>query len=463
MSTLIQSLADYLINLKYDDLPPQAIETAKQVILDAYGNIICSRFSDRTEQVMHYASLISDSYKAGRSVPIIGEATMQFSVDAALFAYAVMGRMADMDDGYSHAMGHPGSFLVPVLLVVAPMYQRTGCEVITAIIAAYDIYARIGEAINPSMHRDRGFDATGVCGAVAAAALIAKLSGFNIARTVHAMGLAAIFSGGLIECQNDGTSGKYLCGAWAVMNGLRAVRLAECGFTGPSKALEGKSGLFQGFQGTSGYDASHVLDNLGRDYKINSIYFKRYACLRGLHATMDAILSLKEKHGLTPDNVRVIDVRASRFLLRLSNLEPKTVISAQGSIQFAAAVMLKYSRLDSEEFLLDCLNDLEIQTLMARVSVTEDQDMQAYLEAHPSHFSASKVIILTADGKRLEEFRALPDGEAAEHRFGWEMLESKFKHLVRDTPLSEESSARIAFIKELETQADISPLCRVKS
>ena len=271
LATLIESLSNYAATLGYEDVSEQAANTAKQVILDSYGNIICGCFSKESEQIKEYARHLTEEYSCRKQVPLIGRQSSPLSPRAALFAYAAMGRMADMDDGFSRAMGHPGSFLIPALLVTGCLYPCRGPQAISAVAAAYDVYARIGEAVNPSMHRERGFDATGVCGAIAAAALISKIKRLDIETFRNAMVLSASFSGGLIECQNDGTSGKYLCGAWALTNALQAVELAEHGFTGPYKALEGKAGLFNGFCGKAGFDAGNVLNGLGTEFKINDI------------------------------------------------------------------------------------------------------------------------------------------------------------------------------------------------
>jgi 2-methylcitrate dehydratase PrpD len=43
MDYFIYGLADYVANLRYEDLPVRAKEVAKQAILDAYGNMVCGR------------------------------------------------------------------------------------------------------------------------------------------------------------------------------------------------------------------------------------------------------------------------------------------------------------------------------------------------------------------------------------------------------------------------------------
>ena len=461
LSTLIESLSNYAAELEYEDISERAINTAKQAILDSYGNIICGCFSKESTQIKVYARYLTEGYLSKEQVPLLDVQTSFVSPRAALFYYAAMGRMADMDDGFSRAMGHPGSFLIPALLVMGWLYPCSGRQAIGAIVAAYDVYARIGEAINPSMHRERGFDATGVCGAVAAAALIAKIKQLNKEQFRNAAALAASFSGGLIECQNDGTSGKYLCGAWALMNALQAVELAAHGFTGPYKALEGKAGLFNAFCGRAGFDASHVLDGIGSEFKINDIYFKRYACLRGVHATMDAILSLLQKYNLDEDDVDAIDIRASSYLMRLSRPDPQTVVAAQGSLQFTSAVILKYRRLDSESFQRECMRNNEILELMKKITVTPDDEMEAHYSANLSHFSASKVKLTTKDGQMLEAVKFVPDGESKDDRFGWDMLEAKFRNLAGATPITRREEEYIHFIKHMENQESIKKLLQV--
>lgn len=451
MKTLIQLLAGYMHGLTYEEIPDETLETAKMVILDAYGNLQNSKNSESSKMVIRYAKQLSKDRIESEKIFFLDDSHEAVIQDMAVFAYSVMGRMADMDDGFTKAMGHPGSFLVPILLVLSKKKHTDGKEMLTALTAAYDVYARIGEAINPFMHRDRGFDATGVCGAIAAAGLIARLWETDLDTMENSMGLAASFSGGLIECQNDGTSGKYLCGAWAAANGLQAVRLAMNGFRGSARILEGKSGLFHGFCGHRGYDASAVADRLGTSFKINEIYFKRYACLRGIHATMDAVSELMREYELEEKNIVSVDIRASEFLLRLSRPAPETPVSAQGSLQFGAAVIMKYGHLKTEEFLEKCMNDPEIHRVMKKITVTEDETQKEYLNHHPTHFSASKVVVFTEDGRCLDKFKGLPDGEEGEHRFGWKELEEKFRWLSAKLP-TQMQDMYIAQIRKLDQE-----------
>lgn len=458
MNYLIYDLANYVAKLKYEDLPQDVREKAKQVILDSYGNMIFGRYSDSTEKILKYRELADANFAAEKQVSLLDETPMKSAAETAVFTHTMMARCADLDDGYAQAMGHPGSSLVPLLLTASQMFGRNGKDMITAVTAAYDVYARLGGAVNPFMYRERGFDATGVCGAVAAAAMFAKLQGLGFEEIKNAMGLASLFTGGLIEYQNDGTSGKIMCGGWGALTGMRAVRLALCGFTGPDAALEGKYGFFQAFKGTSGRcDMSHVTEDLGREFKIMKIYFKRFACQRGLHALLDGMLALREEAGLTPDNIARVIIRTSSFVYRLSHPKPKTAVGAQASAQFTSAVALKYGRMDSEHLVFKSFDDPEIHELVAKTEMILDDDVQNYLEEHPAHFTAAKILITKTDGSEYGKFVGLPLGDV-ESPFGWDMLAAKFHNLIGGTPAEESEQARFDFIRNLETKSGVDPL-----
>lgn len=461
MDYLIYGLADYVVNLRYEDLSERAIEVGKQVILDSYGNMVFGRYCEASERIIEYAKLADTVVKNEDLVSLIGEEEALTGSDTAVFAHTMMARCADLDDGYRHAMGHPGSGLVPLLLTMAQLYKKDGKEMITAIAAAYDVYARLGEVINPFMYRERGFDATGVCDAVAAAALVSKIIGADAEKTKDAMGIASLFTGGLIEYQNDGTSGKIMCSGWGVLTGMRAVRLVSCGFTGPDAALEGKYGFFQAFKGTSGHcDMSQVLNNLGKDFSVTKIYFKRHACQRGLHAVLDAMLDLRESYALTPAMIKSIDVRTSSFVHRLSNSNPKTAVGAQASTQFTSAVALKYGRMDSEKLIFKSFSDAEIQELVRKITVTKDEKVEEYLKKNPTHFCAAKVILETYDGNVYERWASVPLGDS-ETPFGWDMLKLKFDNLVAGTPFERTKDERFDLLKNLEKTNDINMLFRL--
>ena len=188
---LIQRLADFVATLRFEELSARAVEVAKQTVLDSYGNIIYGRYCETADAILEYLKTTETEPLSEAKVAVIGAEGRMADKQSAVFVHTMMARCADLDDGYRHAMGHPGSSLVPLSLSMAQLYGRTGKDVVTALVAGYDIYARLGETFNPYMYRERGFDATGVCGAVASAAVVGKMAGSSAEVITNAMGLAS--------------------------------------------------------------------------------------------------------------------------------------------------------------------------------------------------------------------------------------------------------------------------------
>lgn len=455
---LIKVLADFVYRLRYEDLDEKTIFQAKLCVLDGLANMIYGRYSEAGRRAVAYAAANDALPKDGRLVSILGESG-KYAKDVALEAHGIMARCSDLDDGFRFAMGHPGSVQVPFILTMGELLGADGKACITALVAGYEIHGRLGEAMNPAMYRERGLDATGVCGSVGAAAVAAKLMGLPAEQIADAMGIASLFTGALTEYQNDGTSGKYLCSGWACVDGARAAALAKAGFTGPVEALEGKKGYFQGLRG-SRLDLSAVTDGLGREYKINSAYFKQHACMRGLHAAVDALLALREEYGLRMDNVDYLEINGTSFTQRLSKPSPKTIVAAQSSMQFSLAVALKNGHVCSEEVMIEGMRDPEIMSLSERSVFRIDEEIEAYLKDNPTHYTAVRLKVCLKDGSAVERWNPIPEGDV-EHPYTRQQMMDKFCRLIAGTPYEAKSEALVENIFALETLASTEPLLRL--
>jgi len=438
--SLVRILAKHVVDMEYGKLPPAAVEQAKRCVLDCVANMVAGRYTKKGEAMVSYASRWHNTPEA----TVVGYGKV--SREAAAFANAALSRMLDLDDGHRFAFGHPGGILVPTALAIGEVVGASGKDVITALVAGYDVYANLGKAINPSSYHERGFDATGVCGAVAVAAVVAKLCKQDEEKTKDALGVAALHAGGIIEYQNDGTMGKVLCPGWSTSTGIKAADLAEFGFTGPEAVFEGKKGFFQAFSNKS--NPERLTADLGNTYGILQNYFKIHACMRGLHCAVDAILALRAEYGLTDENVLKVTVKTSTFVERLNKPHPTTMVGAQCSLPFSLAVALKYGGI-SEKTLTSGLNDSEIGTIEDKVEVIIDEKVQEYWAANPDNWAAVEIEITTKDGKTVSEWAPVAAGES-EKPLSWEQLQAKFTQLVSPTPFASEVNTLLDAIKQLE-------------
>jgi len=443
---LVRELAEHLVGIDASGLPSEVVEQAKRCVLDCLGNLLAGRYAKQSELVLAYASRWSDKPEA----TIAGY--MKTSKEAAAFANAALTRMYDLDDGFRVAFGHPGCVLVPVALAVGEVVGASGLDVLAALVAGYDVHDGLGRVINPSSYQEKGFDATGVCGAVAAAAVAARLYGFDAVKMKNALGIAALHAGGTIQYQNDGTMGKILCPGWSASTGIRAADLANLGFTGPEAVFEGKQGFFQAF--SNAYDPARLTARLGTEYGIQQNYFKLHGCMRGLHCTIDAILSLRATHGLSCDNVQRITVKCSAHLKRLDQPHPETVIGGQCSLPFSVAVAIKHGEV-SKASLTRGIGDPEIRALEDKVEVLVDATIEEYWKSNPDNYwAAVDVEVLTRDGARAWEWAPVPSGEP-ENPLTQERLLAKFTQLVSPTPFAPDVDALAAAIEGLDGLPEI--------
>lgn len=441
-------LADYIVETEFEKLSPEMVEQAKKCLLDCMGNMLAGRYTEKGIKIVKYASRWSTPPEAS----VIGYG--QVSRETAAFANSVMSRAMDLDDGNRFSFGHPGSVLVPTALAIGEFTSASGRNIIGALVAGYDVYARLGSAINPSSYHERGFDATGVSGSVAVAAVAAKLYKLNAEQTKDALGIAGLQAGGIIEYQNDGTSGKVLCPGWSTSTGIRAADLAQMGFTGPEAVFEGNKGFFQAF--SNRFDPSKVTDGLGNNMGIMQTYFKIHACMRGLHCSVDAMLSMRSKYSLSPANVKKITVRTSTFVSRLNKPHPTTIVGAQCSLPYTMAVALKYG-LVNEMSLVKGMNDPEVKGLEDRIEVILDEKVQEYWNANPDNWAAVNLEVLTEEGKKVSEWAPIALGEP-EKPLSWEGLEAKFTQLVGTTECKPKTKAIVNTIERFEECQTINEL-----
>ncbi|MBU6256842.1 MAG: MmgE/PrpD family protein [Burkholderiales bacterium] len=443
--TIAGHLARHVAALRHADLPDATREQAVRCLLDTVGNMLGGRDSPKARAV--------DVYLGGGHGP--AEATVvgggRVGCEAAAFANAALARMHDLDDGHQVAMGHPASVLVPTALALGQVLSASGSAIVTALVAAYDVYAGLGAAINPSAYHERGFDSTGIVGCVAAAALASKLRGLDAETTGHAVGIAATHAGGITEYQNDGSAGKVLCPAWAARAGLQAADLARAGFTGPAAVFEGAKGHFRAF--SNEWDGARATSGLGHAFGIQGNYFKLHACMRGLHGAVDAAAALHRQRTTAWEEASRIRIRTSSFVGRLDRRDPADLAQAQCSLPYCVALALKHGRVGQAQ-MQSGIDDPDIAALQRRIEVDVSGPLEDLWIRQPQTWGAAEVIIETRQGQPLRQQVIAARGGAA-HPLSTDDLEAKFREQIAQTALAGRGDAILAAIRDIERIDDV--------
>ncbi|MGL5514181.1 MAG: MmgE/PrpD family protein, partial [Sporomusa sp.] len=174
-----RSLANFVVNLQYDMLSEATRKMAKQCIVDFLGCCIRGSLEVPGEIIQ---KVVTQQGGTGEATVFSANPFRVTALNASL-ANGVSGHSLDFDDLHNASIIHLGPVVVPAALAVAEQIGATGEQVITAIVAGYEVGARVGEAVNPGSYFF--WHTTGTAGTFGAAAAAAKLLELSAEQTVH--------------------------------------------------------------------------------------------------------------------------------------------------------------------------------------------------------------------------------------------------------------------------------------
>jgi 2-methylcitrate dehydratase PrpD len=367
-----QRLARFANELSYRRIPAQVIERAKACIFDT---LAVSLYGSTKPWSKTVGDFIRASGLPGRST-ILG---MNWKAQAAqaTLANGVMAHAFELDNVRQPGAGvHPGATAFLPAFAMAEERKADGKTLLTAFVAACEVMSRIGVAAGNSLER-RGFHAPGLTGTFGGAVAAGRLLRLNQAKMVNALGIAASYSGGLIEfsrCQ-EGAMIKRLHLGKAAEGGVTAALLASRGFAGPESVLEGKFGFCQTYSDSPNLD--YLTHRLGREFESMNICIKRCACHINAHAPIEALEKLREEFHFNPDDIIEITVGGiEKLVTHHANYRPKDLMMAQYSIPFCVALSVYFDASDPGSFDERKLQDKKILAMMRKVRLEVDHEVE---------------------------------------------------------------------------------------
>ena len=370
------TLAAYVANLRFEDIPEEVRERAKALTLDFLGSAIRAR-RDAESTPSLYGMLEALSLDNHGESTVFGDNRTWTPAIAALLNGA-LGHSLDFDDTHADSSLHPSAPVVPAAFAVGELVRASGREVLTAIVAGYEVCCRLGNALDPTSHYARGFHPTATAGTYGAAAAAAKLFGLSKEQIIAAFGVAGSQAAGSLQFLVNGAWNKrYQVGASA-MNGVIAATLARNDFVGATQSVEGKHGLLVGYS-----DNAHpekAIANLGKVYETMKIGVKPYPSCRYTHAALDALIAIRREHNLTPDQIKRVEIGLHRNGITLAGdpatkRHPTSVVGGQFSMFFTGAVALDQGRFGWDDY--SRLGDAAVDALADKFDVVQDSVSKA--------------------------------------------------------------------------------------
>lgn len=420
MDTMSDKLAGFAANLSYADIPGQVIEKAKRHLLDALGIGLAATREP-------YAGAVTETARDWGGKP---QSTLWRHGDRLPAAHAAMVNGSyvhglDFDDTHTDSITHMSACVVPAALAVGEAAGASGEEILAAMVAGYEVIARIGGAVPGAFHAG-GYHATPICGAFGAAAVAGRLMQQTPAVIAHAFGVCGSQAAGIQEFLDDGSWVKRFHPGWAAHSGVTAAQLAGHGFIGPRKVLEGRFGLYATHLRAPAYDAEVLAGGLGERWETLRISFKPYPCCHFNHAAMDAAKNLVREAGIALDEIAEVETITPEPVLHIvcepiaHKRRPNTPYAALFSLPYCLAVNVVKGRATLEDFEEWCLGDPRVLEVAGKVSCrgVDSDRFPRYLHGG--------VRMTLRDGRVLSREEPINWGNP-ENPMEWADVEAKFR------------------------------------
>jgi len=446
---MTEQLASFAAALQYEDIPERAIASAKLGLLDLLG---VSLYGARTSWCRILQDYISERPGATSSGAVVWGTSFAADPAAAALVNGTAGHSAELDDLHKASFYHPSAATVPAAVALADVQGNvSGRELLTALVAGYEVGARVGMALGQG-HFLRGYHPQGSVGVFAAAAAAARILKLGPEGMRNALGIAGTQASGLMAAQ-EGAMVKRLHAGLACETGVRAALLAAKGFTGIDDVLEAPFGGLLSTLGTDASDASALTGGLGTQWETEAIEFKIHAACAAIHSALDALQVMALPSN--PSDVESVTIRTSTHSYLHCGFDylPVSATSAQMSYQYCVAALLRFGRVSLAEFADDLLADPELLTLAGRVRVVADPEID---RLGPAGRHAVAVAVHTKHDGTLEGHRAHRRG-GVDDPWPAELIVAKYREIAALSGVSAPAQIE-ALVLGLEQCKDVAEL-----
>jgi 2-methylcitrate dehydratase PrpD len=440
-------LARYMADARDRSLPADATREAKHRILDTLAAIVSGSHLTPGEAAIRYVRSQGGTPEAS----VLTTNIRTSAVNAAL-ANGMFGHADETDDFEPVTKAHPGCAVVPAAFAIGEREGRSGAEVLRAVALGYDLCCRFLLALGPDHVRATHRSAEGTSatfGAAAAAASLARLDerGMRFALSYAAQQVSGIWSW---TRDTEHIEKAFDFGGMGARNGVSAALMVQAGFTGVADVLDGEHNMIEALS-TEPRPEEMVAD-LGRRFYVTETAIKTFSVGYPIQAPLDALLTLRRQHGLTPANVARIVARLPEDGALIVNNRAMPDVN----LQYALAVGLIDGTMSFEDSHSQArMKDPQVLAVKERVELIPDRSL-----LDPDAPRSGRVDVTLRDGRTVSHFTRHPPG-TKENPLDTNGVNEKATSLIQPVLGRERTSEIIQVVSQLETVGNIRDLIRL--
>lgn len=424
----------------WEQLPDDQLAQMRRLVLDYLGVALSGSRTESGRIARRFASENGGNPQSS----IIGQPGLFPSQNAA-FANAVCEHSIELDDVDEDALFHYGPPVVSAAIAVAQAACASGSQFIRALIAGCEMMSRVSRATNNAL-RDRGFHTTPSCGAFGATVAAGLLLKLTTEELTSALGLAGAQASGLMEMYGPSMQKRFNPGP-AARAGVTSARMAQLGFTGTDRILDGPRGFGTAFAG--GLDLEKLLDGLGTAIPV-TVEHKPYSAARPIHNGIDCALEIRAKAKAPADHIAEIVIRRhpdwSAYHL---NSAPTSFHEAQVSLPYSVAVALTLGAALPAQYADEFLWRDDLRSLAARVRVEEDESLLRGVSCD--------MTVSYQDGSHARAVVDYPKG-SVQNPMSDDEIDAKFRGLTAGILTVHGAALTIESVRRLEEISDINEI-----
>ncbi len=375
-----QIMADFTFGLSYDSIPREVLAAARRHLADTMACALGAYNTAAAQAVRRYAI-----EKGGRAEATILGTDRKVPASLAALVNGTMVRYLDANDIFVLSRGGPSGHCsdgTPGLLALAEQSQRSGEELLTCLVASYELQGALAESFN---FWDRGLHVLTNVGWVIPI-VAARLMGATPKEAVHACGLSVATDMVLntwLRPTHTIPMIKGVAVGLVLERALEAAELATLGVTATEDALEtALSGLVP--SGDVGIIQTR-LEQLGKRWTTPRNMIKAYPAQLYTQAAIEAVLRLYHS-GIRADGLRKLILYGHRNVCGGVQGSPQAFVpasreAADHSTPYVMAMALLRGRLTSREYDGAPWETAEVKALIAKIELIEEPERNLALDA----------------------------------------------------------------------------------
>ena len=313
VSSIMQQLSAYMSAASARALPEEAVEKAKQHILDTFAAMISGSGLPPGRAALEFAR----AYGGKEIATVVASKIVCGPIEAA-FANGVLAHSDETDDSHGPSRSHPGVSTVPAGFASGEEYAISGAHFIRAVTLGYDVGTRVSMSLGGPSYQavtHRSTHGTAACFCAGAAAGCA--AGLSTEQMRLLLDYTAQQTSGIGAWSRDAEHMEkaFLFAGKPAGVAVLTASLIRSGWSGVEDIFSGSDNFYEALapreNGAIKADPSLLVDKLGERYEITRTNIKKWTVGSPIQAPLDALVIFFKQRSFAADDVQKVVVRVA--------------------------------------------------------------------------------------------------------------------------------------------------------